>query len=142
LHKPTIAKGIFREDRLIQAAFDYGADYVLVVGRIPYVDLARRRIAIPRGASLISLDRILFEPTCVAQIEALNEIDLPRMKVVWNARDLLLGGHKTEGFDEARAAWGGWLCQASFLAGPRDIEPGANAILVGSRLKEFAEAWK
>lgn len=57
---------------------------------------------------------------------------------VWNSRDLATGGLKPDGFTAARSAWEGWLCQASNVASLRDVDPSANAVLVGQGLPGFA----
>ncbi len=116
--KPILAKGIHKTDKDIQRAIDAGADLVLVVGRIPG----------------IHAEKCLIEPYTIAELKK-----LPRgTRAVWNDRDLSDGGEKTEKFDDARKAWEGWLCQASNIKTVRDIRPGANAILVGTHLMEFA----
>ena len=61
-------------------------------------------------------------------------------KVVWNSRDLVTGGLKKETFEDARKIWKGWLCQASNIKTVADIKEGADAVLVGSHLPEFAES--
>ena len=45
-------------------------------------------------------------------------------------------------FEQAREIWKGWLCQESYLRTVKDIKPGADAILVGSYLEEFAKSIK
>ena len=60
-----------------------------------------------------------------------------QFKVIWNSRDLNTGGLKTETFDQARAIRKGWLCQASNIRTVSDIKEGADAVLVGTYLKEF-----
>jgi len=64
------------------------------------------------------------------------------MKVVWNSRDLSDGGLKKETFEEARRLWKGWLCQASNICSVADIQDGADAVLVGTHLEEFALSLK
>jgi indole-3-glycerol phosphate synthase len=117
--KPILAKGIHARDDEIQKAFDAGADYALAVGRIPKVNS----------------DKCLIEVLSVADFA-----ELPvGTKAVWNSRDLDTGNQKPESFTDARAAWDGWLCQASNIRTPDDIGPGADAILVGTCLPEFTE---
>jgi len=60
--------------------------------------------------------------------------------VVWNSRDLSDGNMKTETFKDARKLFKGWMCQASNIKTIEDIEKGAQAILVGTHLSEFAES--
>jgi indole-3-glycerol phosphate synthase len=116
--KPILAKGIHASDDEIRAALAAGADFALVVGRLPAADL---------------LPRCLVEPNSVAELGRLPA----GTAAVWNSRDLSTGGPKAETFAEARAAWGGWLCQASNLKTPADVAPGADAALVGEALPSF-----
>lgn len=118
--KPILAKGIHAKDSDIEKALQAGADYALVVGRIPGVHL----------------DKCWLEPN---SIEGISQY-LAGTKVVWNQRDLLDGGVKKETFAQARAAWPGWLCQASLIQTIDDVEPTANAVLIGTNLLEFVES--
>lgn len=116
--KPILAKGIHATDDLIREAFDAGADWTLVVGRVPE----------------FQPEKCFIEPQTLDELKALPT----SLRAVWNARDLQTGGAKKETFEDARAAWGGWLCQASFIETTADIHPNANAVLVGTALEGFA----
>ncbi len=118
--KPILAKGIHATDDEIQNAVDAGADYVLVVGRIP----------------TIYIERCLIEPLNLDELKNIPE----NLKVVWNSRDLSDGSIKLETFEEAREIFKGWICQASNIRNVKDIQPGANAVLVGTHLERFAES--
>lgn len=118
--KPILAKGIHATDIEVQQAIDAGADYVLVVGRIPSVHV----------------DKCLIEPRTLDELKTIP-VD---SKVVWNTRDLSHGGAKKETFEEARNIFTGWLCQASNIKTVTDIKETADAILVGTHLIEFAES--
>lgn len=120
--KPILAKGIHADDDDIDRALGLGADFVLVVGRLPGVHL----------------DVCMIEPNTLEELEKLPA----GTKAVWNSRDLLNGGVKTATFKEARAVLPapGWLCQASNIRSRDDIDPSADAVLVGTHLVEFAEA--
>ncbi len=120
--KPILAKGIHPTDEDVAKAIDKGADYVLVVGRVPKV----------------------FQEKCFIEPLNLEELSkLPKeLKIVWNLRDLSNGELKKETFEQARMIWKGWLCQASFIKSVKDIKDGANAVIVGTRLEEFAESIK
>lgn len=119
---PILAKGIHATDADIQQALDAGADVVLVVGRIPG----------------IHIEKCLIEPLTLDELAA-----LPRdVHAVWNSRDLSSGGLKHETFAQARARFSGWLCQASNIQTIADIEKGADAVLVGTHLRAFAESLK
>ena len=118
--KPIVAKGIHATDDLISQAIDTGADWVLVVGRIPAVHA----------------DRCLIEPLTLPELVALPS----RLRAVWNSRDIETGGLKKETFTDARKIWNGWLCQASNIKTIADVEASANAILVGTHLREFEKS--
>lgn len=120
--KPILAKGIHAHDSDIAHAIEAGADYVLVVGRIPK----------------IHLEKCLIEPK---RLQELSNIPT-NTKVVWNARDLDTGAQKLETFEQARSIFPGWLCQASFVQRPEDIKPGADAVLIGEHLLGFIAAQK
>lgn len=120
--KPILAKGIHATDDLVIEALAAGADYVLVVGRVPRVNPGR----------------CLIEPNTISELTTLSSDTM----TVWNSRDLATGGFKEETFAQARAAFSGWLCQASNLRTISDIEPGANAVLVGQNLPEFVTSLK
>jgi len=118
--KQILAKGIHRNDYEVERAIEYGADLVLVVGRIPE----------------IYQNRCLIEPRSLGDLKNIP----PEFKVVWNSRDLETGGLKKETFEEARKIWSGWLCQASNISATGDIKNGADAVLVGSKLEEFCDS--
>ena len=116
--KPILAKGIHGDDSLVRQAVAAGADFVLVVGRIP----------------AIHVEKCWIEPTTLSELEAVP----PHFRVLWNSRDLADGRLKKETFEEARALRVGWLCQASNIKTRADIKEGADAVLVGTHLFEFA----
>lgn len=116
--KPILAKGIHENDELIQKAVDSGADFVLVVGRIPK----------------IHIEKCLIEPLNLAEFKTISK----NLKVVWNSRDLSNGKLKIETWKDARAIFPGWLCQASNIKTIDDMEQGADAILVGEHLFTFS----
>lgn len=120
--KPILAKGIHSDDEDIGKALRNGADYVLVVGRIPK----------------IMHEKCLIEPLNLKELSQMPE----GSRVVWNSRELSTGKLKKETFEQARKIWDGWLCQASNIKSIKDIKKGADAVLVGSHLKEFSESWK
>jgi indole-3-glycerol phosphate synthase len=118
--KPVVAKGIHATDSEVVAAVVAGADYVLVVGRVPEVHIEK----------------------CLIEVESLELLrQLPStVRAVWNARDLSTGRPKEETFEEARQVFSGWLCQASYITLPIDVHPEADAILVGTHLPTYAQA--
>jgi len=120
--KPILAKGIHESDSLIEEAIQAGANYVLVVGRLPN----------------IYQEKCFIEPISLTELRTIPQ----DYRVVWNSRDLKTGGLKKETFSEARKIWNGYLVQASNIKTVSDIESGADAILVGSHLLEFTESLK
>jgi len=118
--KPILAKGIHAIDEDIEQAIAAGADFVLVVGRIPD----------------IHQDKLLIEPLTLEELTSIP----PTMKAVWNSRELSDGSMKKETFAQARSLFPGWLCQASNIRTVEDIEPGADAVLVGTHLEEFVSS--
>jgi indole-3-glycerol phosphate synthase len=121
-NKPILAKGLHETDDEIRAALGCGADYVLVVGRVPPYDL---------------MPKCILEPNSLRQLNVMPS----RHRVVWNSRDLTTGGWKKESFQDARRIHGaGWLCQASNIRSRHDVNPKAEAILVGSHLRQFLKS--
>jgi len=119
-YKKILAKGIHKTDEDIIQALLSGANYVLVVGRIP--------TGFPKN-------QILIEPNNLKQLK-----EIPKgFNVVWNSRDLKTGKLKKETFNQARKIWKGWLCQASNIKSIKDINKSADAILVGEHLENFKE---
>jgi len=118
--KPILAKGIHVTDDLVERAVEAGADLVLVVGRLPRVHI----------------EKCLIEPLSLEELKTIP----PSMKVVWNSRDLNTGGLKAETFEEAREIFPGWLCQASNIETIKDVKKGADAVLVGAHLEDFAHS--
>ncbi len=122
--KYILAKGLHLSDSDIKRSLSFGADYVLVYNRIP---------------DSLYLSKCFIEPR---NLELLSNI--PKgCRVVWNSRDLETSFKenrdimKSEKFEEARKLWKGWLCQASGIRTVKDIKEGADAVLVGTHLKEF-----
>ncbi len=118
--KPILAKGIHATEEDIKRAVASGADWVLVVGRIPSA----------------YAEKCLMEPHTLEELKNIP----PDLRAVWNSRDLNTGGLKSETFAQAREIFSGWLCQASNIKTVADIERGADAVLVGTHLEEFAQS--
>jgi len=131
--KLILAKGLHETADEIRFADEAGADYILVVSR---TDIPEKYMG-----------KCWIEPL---NLDGLRRIPSSYDVVVWNERDLaasLAQGKEIwkldttgETFEQARALWKGKLCQASSLRTKRDIKPGANYVLVGSYLKEFADS--
>jgi len=116
--KAILAKGIHPTNEEVCNLMDIGANYVLVVGRVPHIDI---------------INRCLLEPSSIEEIES-----YPRnAKIVWNARDLDTGKPKDKKIDDVRKVWSGWLCQASLISSMDDVYRGVDAILVGQNLVEY-----
>jgi indole-3-glycerol phosphate synthase len=120
--KPILAKGIHETDEQIKKAVEAGADHVLVVGRMPGV----------------YLEKCFIEPLTLDELASIPS----HLKAVWNSRDLSTGDKKLETFEQARALFKGWLCQASNIRSIGDIKEGADAVLIGQGLLEFARSLK
>lgn len=118
--KPILAKGIHSKDEDIVKALAAGADYVLVVGRLPNSNL----------------DKCLIEPNTLEELASIPK----GVKAVWNSRDLEAGGLKNESFMDARSLFKGWLCQASNISNVNDVYPGADGVLVGTNLTSFVDS--
>jgi indole-3-glycerol phosphate synthase len=119
-NKLILAKGIHTTNKEIEQAIEAGADYILVVGRIP----------------AIHQDKCLIEPLTLAELKTIPQ----DLKVIWNSRDLSGGGIKNETFEQARNMFKGWMCQASNIKTIQDIREGASAVLVGTHLESFADS--
>lgn len=123
--KPILAKGIHKSDAEVDDALRAGADWVLVVGRVP----ARRA------------EKCILEPLTLKELRRYaGEHECEKVRVLWNERDLKTGVRKEETFEEARAIWPGWLAQASFIKTVSDIKDGADAVLVGTDLEAFRDS--
>jgi indole-3-glycerol phosphate synthase len=133
--RPILAKGIHESDDLIRDAHAAGADFILVVGRVPLFQNGMLKKCLIEPVSLQNMKDILhacmlrgFEP-----------------RLVWNSRDLETGKLKTdlnenETWQEARKLYSGWMCQASNITSIKDVEKDADAVLVGENLEAFVES--
>ncbi|MFA6050370.1 MAG: hypothetical protein WC761_04205 [Candidatus Paceibacterota bacterium] len=124
--KPILAKGFHDTDEEVKRAVKLGADFVLVVGRIPNVHR----------------DKCIIEPYDLPEFMRIPD----EFKSAWNSRDLKALRTKTESkkkenFADVRAMRPDiWLCQASNLVTMDDIVPGADAVLVGTNLESFGKS--
>jgi indole-3-glycerol phosphate synthase len=121
-NKPILAKNWHLTDDDVKRALKH-ADFALVVGRIPSV----------------YLDRCFIEPESIKQLIQFKKMNIPNLKIVWNSRNLNNGRKKVSAFNNARDIWSGWMCQASNIKSIDDVHDSANAVLVGSYLKEFCK---
>lgn len=129
-NKPILAKGIHATDDDVKRALDHGADYVLVVDRVPM--------------NWDWNDKCLFEFSFLNQFKSLMEIDYwHKQKHVYNYRHLKTGksknfnginqylGYKTKTNEKL------WVCQASGIQKPEDVRNGVSAYIVGQNLTKF-----
>lgn len=117
-----IAKGIHPTDEHIEQSLNFGADIVLVVGRVPRKSL---------------LPYCWLEPLNVVQARYFTEVC---QTLVWNSRCMQTGGTKKEQWDEVRSIHSGQLIQASNIRTLADVKEDADGILVGTHLIEFIKA--
>lgn len=118
--KPILAKGIHATDDDIQRALDHGANYVLVVDRIPK-------------------DKYL--PHCLLEMNGKGWLP-PECKFVCNARNLCTGELNTR-YDIELSRFitaGHWVCQASGITHPNSVDPAVDAFIVGENLPYFIKA--
>jgi hypothetical protein len=124
--KPILAKGIHADDRDARFALSLGANYVLILGRLP---------------DTLPIDRIIVEPLNFAQylqFDRFGEFD-NRPKILFNRRELSTGGTKEEDYVVWRNTTE-WLCQASRIRNINEVRPDADAYLVGTHLPLFVES--
>jgi indole-3-glycerol phosphate synthase len=120
--KLVLAKGMHQSDDSVKQALHFGADLVLVVGRKPPPALA---------------------PVCIWEPRTFGDLvadGAPGQATMWNQRDLETGeARERSDFAMARASHTGWLCQASFISEPADINLEADAFIVGQELPSFIQ---
>ncbi len=131
--KPILAKGIHSKNDDVRKAFDYGADYVLIVDRFlnNHAD----------GYNEIPLDKIFHE----IGVNIQDKIEqYPNLNYVYNGRDLMNSGLGKKYLDwQKYRDKTNWLCGASLLRHPIDVKmfyPECDAFIVGEHLVEFCGA--
>jgi indole-3-glycerol phosphate synthase len=134
-NKPILAKGIHPTDKDIQRALDYGADYVLVVDRIP--------------EDYNLHEKCLFECSYLNEFKKMVEdTHFHFQKHVYNFRHLRTGQpKKIQGIDtylkfkpinpQFAPLDKLWICQASGIEKPTDVREGVSAYIVGEHLSKF-----
>ncbi len=125
--KKILAKGIHESDDMVREALSAGADYVLVMGRIPDENL---------------LEQCLLEPRSFTQLKEWKRCNVHIPYLVWNKRDLNTMDWKEEPFDDIRGYHRGWLCQASGIKTAPDVNPKADAFIVGEHLTDFVKTYR
>jgi indole-3-glycerol phosphate synthase len=132
--KPILAKGFHSTDDDIKRALDHGADYVLVVDRVP--------------EDYYLHDKCLFEWSSFETFHKHAQENMNRCfeKVVYNSRDLKTGEVKDvneiQSFIDYRVPTTVskqklWVCQASNIVNKQQIKEGVSAYIVGESLAEF-----
>ena len=122
--KPILAKGIHSKDEEVREAIKRGANYVLVVDRIPVISL--RSVC-------------WFEPSKTAQLSGFN-FNIPT--VVWNSRDLTTGNPKKESWEKMKTIYSGTVCQASYIKNLSDVKEDTDFYIVGENLLNVCEQIK
>jgi indole-3-glycerol phosphate synthase len=127
--KPILAKGLHSTDDDIQRALDHGANYVLVVDRLPRQEFWKK---------------CLFEWSSVVnwRLMAENIYEGTKHKYVHNIRDLTTGiGHKYNALPEyveyKKKHPESWICQASGIRTLNDVDPNVNAFIVGTHMSDI-----
>ena len=124
-NKPILAKGIHSKDDDIKRALDYGADYVLVVDRIPKENITK---------CLLEFSDLFMLERCLDYYRSCNDL----LKFVYNSRDLKTGNSKDISKQLYESVNSGlWTCQASGIKSPKDIYSDVNAFIVGENLVEY-----
>lgn len=137
-NKPILAKGLHPTDEDIKISLDHGADYILVVDRLPY----------PRPSSVKSeyypWEKCLFEMYNENLINGNLSLypQFFKQKFVVNKRKLFNRGtfEKSFIYQEKLNSFidrGLWTCQASGIYSTEDIHPKVNAFIVGEHLIDF-----
>lgn len=129
--KPILAKGIHSRDVDLYEAFNRGADYALVVDRVPYpYDQYREKTV---------WERCLFEIHNMNLFHGNLHIypEFRNQKFVCNSRDLWSGGPKLADELPVFLKECVWTCQASHIKTPADVKQGVSAFIVGEGLTDF-----
>lgn len=122
-NKSILAKGLHETDKEILEALSNGANFVLVVGRVPSTHMLRT-------------GNIWIEPNSLEQLKMIP----PDVVAVWNSRNLSDGSFKKETWEQARAIFNGTLVQASNIRKLSDVKTDAQAYIVGEHLTEFIKS--
>ena len=121
--KPILAKGIHGTDDDVQRALDHGADYVLVVDRIPKIHITKCLLEFSNMEMLHECQWMYFND--------------PSLKYVCNSRNLRNGLPKKAWELDAYLELRVWTCQASGIRRPSDVDPKVNAFIVGENLLNY-----
>jgi indole-3-glycerol phosphate synthase len=133
-NKPILAKGIHGTNDDIKRAIDHGADYVLVVDRYP-------TSAGEQDALSTTYEKHILYEMDFQKVKQNVEFN-PHWKsvnYVCNSRDLRTGQPKMKDELQDFLNLGVWTCQASGIISWRDVNPNANAFIVGENLMFYCE---
>lgn len=125
--KPILAKAVNGSDKLIRQQIEIGAEYSLVVGRIP--DL-----------NLVSLNRCLLEVDPDFAREIRHDYPQHKLRFVWNSRDLRTGERKPMSELEDYLETNEWVCEASGIKSIDNVHPNVSAFIVGEHLVNFCKS--
>ena len=129
--KPILAKGIHGTNDDIHRAFDHGANYVLVVDRIPNTSdyLLQEKFKA----------RVLMEFSNISRVVGNVRFNQywKDSKYVYNARDLQTGLPRRTNQLSTLLELGVWTCQASMITSWYDVNPNVQAFIVGEHLVSF-----
>jgi indole-3-glycerol phosphate synthase len=127
-NKPILAKGIHGTDKFLRETINRGAEYALIVNRVP-------------DFNEIDLQRCLFEMDIDFARDIAADYSKNNLKFVWNARDLKTGHFKPieqlKPFLELENAW---ICQASGIKNIDNIHPDVSSFIVGENLVDFVKS--
>lgn len=127
-HKPILAKGLHTTDDDVHRALEHGATYVLRVDVTPH--------------HYRQLPYTLWEYSNVHEADKARLFFArearSKMKFVCNSRDLRNGNVKESGLN-TYLQMGNWVCQASNIAKPDDVNPNVDAFIVGTNLVEYCK---
>ena len=139
-NKPILAKGLFTSNYDILKAFEFGANYVLVVDRHP--DSAEGKNE-PIGLLAKYQDNIIREMSFSRVSGGISFSSVWKYKkYCCNSRDLSTGLPKKCNELDNFLSLGVWTCQASGIRIPEDVNPKVNAFIVGTHLVEFCNKLK
>ncbi len=127
-NKPILAKGIHSKDEDIRNCIVAGANYVLVVDRIPKYSYNAECCFHELGKNIQNYNKLYIDNT--------------PLKYVYNGRDLKTGLPKDKSDYQKYRDKYKWVCGASLIKNPNDVQklyPNCDAFIVGENLIEFCK---
>jgi len=129
-NKPILAKGIHASDDDVKRAIDHGADYVLVVDRLPQKNLTKCLLEFSNLNKVKELSDRYMDTVFSSD---------PILKFICNSRDLRSGLPKKMWELDEYLKIGGWVCQASGIKSKSQVDNRVDAFIVGEHLIEFCK---